>query len=193
MAGKNDFVAYWKQRVNDVKTKYHGAIQKASREAHETINAEVTARLMTELKPEIQRLLRKAITEMFKPQFRPKMVATPWTAISTGDAPFRTNIIGLVQAVAKNVQEKTGTLTGVEDLEISKVYRKAKEEISELARKSFAELDDIAVRTLDVLLADNSEDNTYKWDDAQSDMEDVAKGCITKITRVVDAFRETEQ
>lgn len=193
MSGKNDFVAYWKQRVNDVKTKYHGAIQKASREAHETLNGEVTARLMVELKPEIQKLLRKVVTEMFKPKFRPKAVATPWTAFSTGDGSFRTNIVGIVQAVAKNVQESTGTLTGVEDLEISKVYKNAKEEISELAKRSFSELDDIAQRTLDVMLADNSEDNTDTWDDAQSDMEYVAKGCITKITGVVDAFRETEQ
>jgi len=193
MANKNDFVAYWKQRVNDVKTKCHGAIQKASREAHETLNVEVTTRLMTELKPEIQKLLRNAVIEMFKPQSRPKAVSVPWTAFATGDGAFRTSMVGIVQTVAKNVQERTGTLTGIEDLEISKVYKNAKEEISELANKSFSELDDIAVRTLDVMLADNSEDNTDTWDDAQSDMEDVAKGCITKITGVVDAFRETEQ
>lgn len=193
MAGKNDFVAYWKQRVNDVKMKCHGAIQKAHREAHDIVDAEVTARLMTELKPEIQKLLRKTITEMFKPQFRPKNVASPWTADATGDASFRSNLVFIVQSVAKNVQESTGTLTGVEDLEVSKAYRKAKDEINSLAAKSIQELDDIARRTLDTMFADNSEDNTDTWDDAQDDMEDVAKGCVTKITRVVDVFRETEQ
>lgn len=193
MSNKSDFVAYWKQRVNDVKTKYHGAIQKASREAHETLNVEITARLMTELKPEIQKLLRKVVTEMFKPQFRPKAVSAPWQAFSTGDATFRTNVVGIVQAVASSLQNNSGMLTGVEDLEISKVYKNAKEEISELANKSFSELNAIAQRTLDVMLADNSEDNVNTWDDAQSDMEDVAKGCVTKITRVVDTFRGTEQ